>query len=246
MNATGELKEQSAAILKQSIEEAQKIQDLRMKASIHQMAILPVLAMESGPNEKDEEGRPLYCLKKAFSPEEKQLAKQLVEAIQAKPNRSSSRVVRQPVEPVAEASQPEPTTAKAPEISIHKAAHKGNIEAVKQHIAAGTDVNAKQNSMMGRGMTPLHAAGQGGHDEIVELLIAKGADVNAKNGRGRTPLHTAVYLSVRKREIVELLIIKGANVNAKDGNGSTPLHLGVHKEVGEILIANGGRCEREE
>ena len=32
---------------------------------------------------------------------------------------------------------------KAPDISIHDAISEGNIEAVKQHIAAGTDVNAK-------------------------------------------------------------------------------------------------------
>ena len=41
------------------------------------------------------------------------------------------------------ASQPpEPPTAKAPDISIWDAAEDGNIEVVKQHIAAGTDVNA--------------------------------------------------------------------------------------------------------
>jgi predicted component of type VI protein secretion system len=39
--------------------------------------------------------------------------------------------------------QPKPPTAKAPDISIHKAAEEGNIEAVKKHLAAGTDVNAK-------------------------------------------------------------------------------------------------------
>ena len=43
-------------------------------------------------------------------------------------------------------------TAKAPEISIHEAAGTGNIEAVKQHLAAGTDVNAKDNYKS----TPLH------------------------------------------------------------------------------------------
>ena len=46
-------------------------------------------------------------------------------------------------EPVAEASQPEPPTAKAPEILILDAAYNGNIEAVKQHLADGEDVNAK-------------------------------------------------------------------------------------------------------
>ena len=37
-----------------------------------------------------------------------------------------------PVEPVAEAAKPEPPTAKVPDISIHDAAEKGNIEAVKE------------------------------------------------------------------------------------------------------------------
>ena len=43
--------------------------------------------------------------------------------------------------PDAEAAKPEPPTVKAPDISIHRAAEQGNIEAVKQHLAAGTDVN---------------------------------------------------------------------------------------------------------
>ena len=62
-----------------------------------------------------------------------------------------------PVEPVAEASKPEPPTAKVPDISIGDAAFKGNIEAVKQHLAAGTDVEVKE----GEGWTPLiWAAGE--------------------------------------------------------------------------------------
>ena len=35
-----------------------------------------------------------------------------------------------------ESQSPEPPTTKAPDISIHDAAYKGNIEAVKQHLAA--------------------------------------------------------------------------------------------------------------
>ena len=60
----------------------------------------------------------------------------------------------------------------------------GNIEAVKQHLAAGADVNAKDDD--GR-TTLLHAAYQG-NNEIAELLLANGADVNAKNDVGDTPL----------------------------------------------------------
>ena len=56
---------------------------------------------------------------------------------------SATPAEAKPVEPVAEAATPEPTTAKAPDISIWDAAADGNTEAVKQHLAAGVDVNAK-------------------------------------------------------------------------------------------------------
>ena len=68
----------------------------------------------------------------------------------------------------------------APDISIHDAARDGHIEAVKQHLAAGTDVDAKDLT----GFAPLVFAASWGHKEIAELLIAKGADVNVKDGIG--------------------------------------------------------------
>ena len=45
--------------------------------------------------------------------------------------------------------------------SMHVAALTGNIEAVKQHLAAGTDVNAKDGIQ-----TPLHYAASIGQKEI--------------------------------------------------------------------------------
>ncbi len=92
-----------------------------------------------------------------------------------------------PVEPVAEAAKPEPPTAKASDISIHDAAGDGNIEAVKQHLAAGVDVNAQN----GGGPAPLHLAAWKGHFDAAELLIAADADVNAKMDDGDTPLDLA-------------------------------------------------------
>jgi len=50
-------------------------------------------------------------------------------------------------------AKPEPPTAKAPAISIHDAAKKGNLEAVKQHLANGADVKCDSVS------TLLHAGG---------------------------------------------------------------------------------------
>jgi len=84
-----------------------------------------------------------------------------------------------------ESQPPEP-----PGISIHKAGLNRNIEAVKQHIAAGRDLNAKSSST---GFTPLPYAASWGHEEIVELLIANGADVNAKDADGLTPLDVATH-----------------------------------------------------
>ena len=139
-----------------------------------------------------------------------------------------------PVEPVAEDTQPEPATAKAPDISIIQAVFYGNIEAVKQHLAAGVDVNAKSDKL---GTTPLHYAAKRGEKEIAELLIANGADVNARGMMGWTPLSWAA-----NKEIAELLIAKGADVKAKTDFEYTPLHWAAvsgHKEVAELLIANG-------
>ena len=105
-----------------------------------------------------------------------------------------------PVEPVAEASQPEPPTTKAPDISIHDAIDEGNIEAVKQHLAAGADVNAKARDAT----TPLHLAALKGQKEIAELLIAEGANVNAKGTGDRTPLNTAIIFG--RKETAEIRI----------------------------------------
>ena len=80
---------------------------------------------------------------------------------------------------------------------------KRQYEAVKQFLADGADVNAKDDAY-GR-LTPLCVAAT---KEIAELLIAKGADVNAKDMFGSTPLHGASTLG--RKEIAELLIAKGA------------------------------------
>jgi len=72
-------------------------------------------------------------------------------------------------------------------VGIHQAGREGNIEAVKYHLAAGTDVNAKDEE----GETPLHLAAGGCRKEVIELLIEKGADVNAQGVGGMTPLDWA-------------------------------------------------------
>jgi len=101
---------------------------------------------------------------------------------------------------------------KAPDISIHDAAFNRNIEAVKKHLAAGADVNAKDFV----GATALHNAVRvkvgettaankdvAAQKEIIELLIAAGADVNAKDMDGETPLDWAI--KYKRTETADLL-----------------------------------------
>ena len=71
---------------------------------------------------------------------------------------------------------PEPPTAKAPDISIHEAAEEGNIEAVKQHLTEGADVNAKDS----RGRTPLDYAKR--KPEIANLLRKHGGKTGEELG----------------------------------------------------------------
>ena len=134
---------------------------------------------------------------------------------------------------------------KAPDISIHDAAFDGNIEAVKQHLAAGTDVNAKEVG----GWTPLHSAVLLSGNEVVELLIAKGADLSAQR-YGQTPLHRAAENG--HKEIAEQLIAKGASVNAKGYMEQTPLDVATHpdnpNDIAEttlLLRKHGGKTGAE-
>ena len=86
------------------------------------------------------------------------------------------------------------------DISIHQAVFDGNSAAVKQHLDAGAEVDAKDDKFVG---TFLHWAAAGGQNEIVELLIAKGADVNAKAEDGETPLDATIEF--RHPQIADLL-----------------------------------------
>ena len=108
-----------------------------------------------------------------------------------------------------------------PDQTIHEAAHLGDIEAVKQHLAAGTDVNVLGDEDYEA--PPLYWAAHGGHKEIVELLIANGANLNLRSGmvvktedgsvgeqaaqrmmNNRTPLDMALD-GLLKQEIADLL-----------------------------------------
>ena len=126
--------------------------------------------------------------------------------------------------------------------TIHGAALDGDIEAVKEFLAAATNVNVKGVF----GQTPLHDAAAEDHKEIAELLIGKGADVNVKNEYDVTPLLSAAIGG--HKELVHLLINKGADVNAKDQDDETPLDWAIHSkltEIADLLSKHGAKTGEE-
>ena len=88
-----------------------------------------------------------------------------------------------------------------PDLSIVDAAAKGDLEKVKAHLAAGTDINERAGE---HESTALHAAAYYGNLEIVKFLIEKGADMNAKNKHGQTPRDVAWHDHENREKFSEL------------------------------------------
>lgn len=108
----------------------------------------------------------------------------------------------------------------APEVDLHTAAITGNLEAVQQHIKAGSDLNVKEPT---RGSSPLITAAMFGRTEIAMALIEAGADVNYQNYEGSTALHTAAFAC--RTEIVKALLDNGADKTLRNKSGRIALDI---------------------
>lgn len=107
-----------------------------------------------------------------------------------------------------------------PSIDIHGAVLTGNLEAVKQHIEAGTDINQKEAMS---GSTPLMSAATFNKPEIAKALINANADLSVKNNDGGTALHTAAFFG--RIEIVQLLIDANTDKTIRNNFGATPREI---------------------
>ena len=129
---------------------------------------------------------------------------------------------------------------KPPDISLFEAALAGDLDAVKQHIAAGTDLNLKDPNPVGNKDTALGMAAAFGKTDVAIALIEGGADLDTRNKDGSTPLHAAAFLCYP--EIVQALVDKGADKNARNNSGGTALEgvelpWAVAKGIYELLDA---------
>jgi ankyrin repeat protein len=111
------------------------------------------------------------------------------------------------------------TNAK-PQIDIHTAVVTGNMEVLKQHIAAGSDLNEKDPF---GGSSPLISAAVFGKTEAAKSLLDAGADIDFQNNDGSTALHSAAFFC--RPEIVQMLLDKGADKTIKNKFGATPYEM---------------------
>ena len=135
-----------------------------------------------------------------------------------------------------------------PHVSLQIAALQGNIDAIRQHINAGSDLNVKDEY----GSTPLIIATTFGKTEVALALIEAGADMEITTNEGATPLHIAAFFC--RTEIVKALLDNGADKNALNNSGATALETAerpfdevkaIYDHLGEAFKPLGLRLDYE-
>ncbi|WP_264685239.1 ankyrin repeat domain-containing protein [Wolbachia endosymbiont (group B) of Parapoynx stratiotata] len=141
-------------------------------------------------------------------------------------------------------------------------ARDGNLDKVKDLIAQGANLEAKDNN----DNTPLHNACNNGHFNVAKYLIEKGASLKAKNKDNKTPLELVeqkgytdiveilkqtqlnldreLLIAVEKEDLGKVRdnIRRGANVNAQSRLGWVSVFWAIQKDnlnIVKLLINNG-------
>jgi ankyrin repeat protein len=137
---------------------------------------------------------------------------------------------------------------KKPGMDIHAATFMGNMKALKENIAYGSDLNSKD----AYGSTALNIASTFGKTDIALELIKAGADINATSADGSTPLHTAAFFC--RTEIVKALLAANADKTIINQYQSTALESvsanweevkPIYEQIAKDLGALGLRLDLE-
>ncbi|KAJ1421414.1 ankyrin repeat-containing domain protein [Ochromonadaceae sp. CCMP2298] len=124
---------------------------------------------------------------------------------------------------------------------LHKAAHKGDMDAVKMLIEGSVDEETPLtvNDIGASDRRPLHRAAGAGHAELVAYFVELGAEVNARDKSGRTALHWGSISG--HSEIIRFLLEKGADITAETTLKNNCLHSAVEAnrvETVRVLMAH--------
>jgi ankyrin repeat protein len=81
-------------------------------------------------------------------------------------------------------------------------------------------------------------------EAVLQLLKEHPEYLTARDGKGKTPLHTAV--TYKKIDLIPLLVERGAALDATDVTGMTPLHVAAmlgRSEEAKVLMSLGASPE---
>ena len=133
---------------------------------------------------------------------------------------------------------------------LHDAARKGDIDAAKQALSLGADINSLEawgtaNFPFGTIDTPLIIAARHRHADMVEYLIEQGADVNEKGEAWYTPLFCATANG--DEQIVRILLENGAKIEpfgSHDSALNSAAKAG-HIDIVRLFLERGAHINRK-
>ncbi len=119
---------------------------------------------------------------------------------------------------------------------LNSAIARDDLDEVQQLLAAGVDINARDDDRQ----TPLAAAAIAGRVEVIDLLIAEGADLERTSGR-RTMTPLLASLDAVQEDAALVLLERGGDPEAVDKNGESALiwaaFNGTERVVQHLLAA---------
>lgn len=134
--------------------------------------------------------------------------------------------------------------------SIHSAARRGDVAAVKRMVSRSPELAYAKDSA---GNTPLHTAAAYDQPVVAEYLLAIGATVSTRNKHGETPLqvaertgHLSTAAILRCQFLCEAAtrgdetailrwLRRGVSVNCRAASGERPIHYAVRSRSPSVI-----------